>query len=221
MAQTTIGAAKIQAKRIGVTLAFFLEQRANGIKWCRKCKDWRELSCFNKDAARSDGLAVYCRTHRHVEVRQPWRPRPNPLTGKPGPAPLPPRDGDKAQARHRINVEVRTGRRVHPNTLPCVDCGHTYLPGERRHEYDHYKGYTAAHHYDVQAVCTLCHAQRDGVKAKQTHCSRGHKFTQANIIRRKNGTRHCRKCRQAYDRSRRNAAYWRAYRRKRKEHQLG
>lgn len=35
----------------------------------------------------------------------------NPITGKPGPAPMKPRNGDKKQARQRINVEVRTGYR--------------------------------------------------------------------------------------------------------------
>lgn len=84
----------------------------------------------------------------------------NPLTGRPGPAPMPPRDGDKAQARQRINVEVRTGRRAHPRTLPCTDCGHVWKPGQRRHEYDHHLGYAAEHHYDVEAVCTICHRAR-------------------------------------------------------------
>jgi hypothetical protein len=84
----------------------------------------------------------------------------NPITGRPGPAPMPPRDGDKVQARQRINVEVRTGRRAHPNSLPCADCRHVWNPGERRHEYDHHNGYAAAHHYDVEAVCTVCHRRR-------------------------------------------------------------
>ena len=84
----------------------------------------------------------------------------NPATGRPGPAPNPPRSGDRKQARQRINVEVRTGRRPHPNTIPCADCGHVHWPGERRHEYDHHRGYAARHHYDVQAVCTTCHARR-------------------------------------------------------------
>ena len=47
----------------------------------------------------------------------------NPITGRPGPAPKPPRDGDRKQARQRINVEVQAGRRPHPNSLPCTDCG--------------------------------------------------------------------------------------------------
>lgn len=84
----------------------------------------------------------------------------NPAPGRPGPAPKPPRDGDKEQARQRINVEVRMGRRPHPNTLPCADCGHVWEPGARRHEYDHHLGYAAAHHYDVEPVCTVCHRAR-------------------------------------------------------------
>lgn len=77
-----------------------------------------------------------------------------------GPKPSPPRDGDKVQARQRVNVEVRSGRRGHPNTFACVDCGHVWQPGERRHEYDHHLGYAAEHHCDVEPVCTKCQRQR-------------------------------------------------------------
>lgn len=90
----------------------------------------------------------------------------NPATGRPGPAPKPPRSGDRKQARQRINVEVRTGRRPHPNTIPCADCGHVHRSGDRRHEYDHHMGYAAEHHYDVQAVCTTCHARRARAKGE-------------------------------------------------------
>jgi hypothetical protein len=92
----------------------------------------------------------------------------NPITGRPGPAPKPPRDGDRKQARQRVNVEVRTGRRPHPNTLPCVDCGHVWREGERRHEYDHHKGYAAAHHLDVEPVCTKCHRARCSARKELT-----------------------------------------------------
>lgn len=85
----------------------------------------------------------------------------NPLTGRPGPAPALPRGGDVEQARQRINVEVRTGRRPHPNALACVDCGHIYEEGGKRHEYDHHLGYAPEHHLDVEPVCTTCHAARD------------------------------------------------------------
>ena len=140
----------------------------------------------------------------------------NPATGLPGPAPNPPRDGDRKQARQRINVEVRTGHRPHPNTLPCVDCGHVWRAGERRHEYDHHRGYAAEHHLDVVAVCTLCHAKRDGFAAR-THCKNGHAFTPENT-RTETGRVHrsCRACCRERDRGRRDAAYWRAYRAKKR-----
>jgi hypothetical protein len=97
----------------------------------------------------------------------------NPLTGRPGPAPKPPRDGDREQARQRINVEVRTGRRPRPSALPCVDCGHACEPGGRRHEYDHYLGYAPEHHYDVEPVCTVCHRARNEQRGETIHV-RGH-----------------------------------------------
>jgi hypothetical protein len=142
----------------------------------------------------------------------------NPDTGRPGPAPKSARDGDREQARQRINVEVRTGRRPHPNTLACVDCGHIWQEGDRRHEYDHHLGYAAERHLDVEPVCTTCHAQRDSAKTKQTHCVHGHEFTLKNTIlrARKQGGRACRQCRRDYDKVRRDAAFWRDYRAKRK-----
>lgn len=129
-----------------------------------------------------------------------------------GPLPAPARAGDKKQARQRINVEVRTGHRQHPNALPCADCGHVWSAGERRHEYDHYLGYSARHHYDVQAVCTVCHAQRDSAKARATRCLHGHEFTPENTLIRANGTRGCVQCRRARDRNRRDAEFWRQWR---------
>ena len=84
----------------------------------------------------------------------------NHVTGRPGPAPSPARDNDRQQARQRINVEVRSGRRLHPNVLPCTDCGHIWKQGERRHEYDHHLGYAPENHLSVQSVCTSCHKKR-------------------------------------------------------------
>lgn len=141
----------------------------------------------------------------------------NPRTGKPGPSPSPARDGDKKQARQRINVEVKTGYRPHPNSLPCTDCGHVWSEGERRHEYDHYKGYSAKNHGDVEAVCTTCHSKRDNPEATKTHCKHGHEFTPENTFIKSNGCRSCRTCRRGYDRGRRDAEYWREYRKKMKK----
>ncbi len=140
----------------------------------------------------------------------------NPVTGKPGPVPMPPRDGDKRQARQRINVEVRTGYRPHPNDLPCTDCGHTWSSSERRHEYDHYLGYGAENHMSVESVCTTCHARRSNVLPEA--CRHGHPWTPENLGRDSgNGSRFCWECRRARDRNRRDAKWWRAYRAAKKE----
>jgi hypothetical protein len=93
-----------------------------------------------------------------------------------------------------------------------VDCGHVWKKGERRHEYDHYKGYAAQHHYDVEPVCSTCHAKRDGVKEREA-CKRGHPFVDDNILL-ESGVRRCRTCRSEYERARHPASYWREYRKK-------
>ncbi len=139
----------------------------------------------------------------------------NKLTGKPGPCPKPPVDGNKKQARHRVNMEVKSGSRPNPNTLPCFDCGHLG-PGQR-HEYDHFLGYAAENHLAVQAVCVKCHHKRDNFRAKKKYCLRGHKYIKANTILKANGTRQCRQCRREKDRKRRDKMFWRNYRQQRKE----
>jgi hypothetical protein len=143
----------------------------------------------------------------------------NPLTGKPGPAPMPPRDGDKLQARQRINVEVRTGYRPRPDSLPCKDCGDIWEPGKPGHEYDHFLGYAAEHHYDVEAVCTKCQRRRsiergeiklENLKRaarirsrnRKIVCSKGHRMS-----RHRDGKWRCRACR---------LDYWKSYNAKRR-----
>lgn len=143
---------------------------------------------------------------------------PNPLTGRSGPAPEPPRDDDKVQARQRVNVEVREGRRPHPNTLPCADCGHVWAPGERRHEYDHHLGYAPENHLNVISVCTTCHARRDG-RSGWDACLAGHPFTPENTAfrARPGGGRVCIACRRLRDRGRKRPdGYWKAVNARRK-----
>ena len=127
-------------------------------------------------------------------------------------------DHTKMKARAAINYQVRTKERPHPNVLPCTDCGHEWSEGERRHEYDHYLGYAAEHHYSVQPVCTICHAHR--TTPRPTQCASGHEFTEKNTKFRKNGTRECRQCRRGRERKTRTAEWWRA-RRARKAVQHG
>lgn len=161
--QTQVGAAKIAAKRAGLSVEAYLALLAGGQKWCWPCRAWHDRAAFGIDASRADGRAARCNRSRSTGWPRGWHGRPplNPVTGRPGPVPRPGRDGDHEQARSRVNHLVAGGVLPRPNALPCTDCGHRWTPGERRHEYDHHRGYAARHHLDVVPVCTTCHARRE------------------------------------------------------------
>jgi hypothetical protein len=160
MPQTPEGAIKVNARKAGVSVRVYLQKLKAGLKWCYHCKAFQSVAEFGSDSSRYDGLTALCSKARNERQRKLYVPVP-PETIKHGPAPHPPRENDKLQARQRINVLVRTGKLPNPSTLPCTDCGHLWKKGDKRHEYDHYLGYNAAHHYDVQPVCTRCHCDRE------------------------------------------------------------
>lgn len=155
MAQTKAGAIKSAAKKKGMSVAEYKLMLANGKKWCTGCKDWHPKGVFGKDSTRLDGLVPSCREYRNKRARELYEIIPLDRRIKPGPTRIERRDGDKKQARARINADVRLGQRPNPNDVPCVDCGH--MGDDRRHEYDHYLGYEAKHHYDVEVTCSKCH----------------------------------------------------------------
>jgi hypothetical protein len=163
MAGTRDGAMKRAAARQGLTVEAYAQRVAGGEKWCTGCKAWHPAAVFVVDRSRWDGRATKCRDHTRRQPRQfALRfPRRRWLA--------PTRDGDKRQARSRVNFLVTAGRLPDPNTVACTDCGHAWRKGERRHEYDHYLGYGAAHQLDVQAVCTTCHARRSEQRGESKH----------------------------------------------------
>ena len=141
------------AARIGVSLAEYDERRTNGQKWCTGCKAWQQSTDFARDKSRSDGLAARCRKFANAHSRRTYQPKSRPESGR---RYVPGRDGDEKQARRRVNHLVDVGVLPPPNSLPCTDCGHNWQPGDKRHEYDHYLGYDARHHEQVEPVCTAC-----------------------------------------------------------------
>ena len=151
-----LGALKVAAKRVNVSLEEYIQRQSAGQRWCTGHKNWHDVAAFGSDATQRDGIARSCFEWRRANHAKQYTPRQN---RRYGPLPYAPRDGDKKQARQRINVEVRTGKRTHPNALACVDCGH--IGSDKRHEYDHFPGYAAKHHYDVEPVCTTCHHRRE------------------------------------------------------------
>jgi hypothetical protein len=70
------------------------------------------------------------------------------------------RDGDKRQARRRIQTLIQNGTLPAPADVTCVDC--QAAPGR---EYDHHLGYAAEHHEDVEALCASCHHKREADRA--------------------------------------------------------
>lgn len=128
-------------------------------KTCSACAEPKPDDEFAKDSSRPDGLTYWCKACRNDRSRRNHTSR---ATGaKPGPERFPERDGDQRQARRSVNHLVEIGQMARPNDLPCTDCGHVWSLGERRHEYDHHKGYGTGHHLDVEPVCTTCHHDRE------------------------------------------------------------
>ena len=164
MAQTQEGTLKIAAAKLGITVEDYQAHLLQGEKHCLLCRAWHPRSAFAKDRSRGDGLSSSCRASRNRKGRERYTPRPRPPVGRSFVAA---RDGDRLQARRRINYFVEAGILPHPNTVPCVDCGHVWSEGERRHEYDHHLGYAPEHHEHVESVCTHCHHERSAKHANQ------------------------------------------------------
>jgi hypothetical protein len=62
------------------------------LKRCTKCKRWKELSEFNKDRARKDGLKVYCKSCNNTYVLRRRRKNKKPV-----------REYLRYEDRHRVN----------------------------------------------------------------------------------------------------------------------
>ncbi len=159
MGVTKEGAIKIAAQKIGISVAVYEDQIQCGLKWCYRCKSWKFRDNYSSDRSRGDGLKADCRQCSKVRYIKSYQPKPKRVFK--GRSFTPARDEDKKQARRRINYFVESGIIEQPNNLPCADCGHIYVEGGPRHEYDHYLGYAAENHEKVEAVCSGCHHKRE------------------------------------------------------------
>ncbi|HLO46942.1 MAG TPA: hypothetical protein VK211_00730 [Kamptonema sp.] len=159
MANTKTGGQKSAAFKIGCTWQEYSQKRQSGFNWCSVCRTWMPLAFFNNDANSVDGKCNKCKSCSRAIDRQRYKPVPLDQQKPRGFAPHPPRDGDKQQARNRVNREVRKGKLPRAQTVPCTDCGH--IGSDRLHEYDHYLGYAAINHLAVQCVCVPCHNKRE------------------------------------------------------------
>ena len=156
MANTKKGALLAQARRHGLSIEDLQERLASGFRHCQRCCEWLPVADFGVDRSRYDGVARICSGCRSRRDRAAYVPRPGPGKGRRF---VPPRDGDKLQARRRVNYLVEAGLLPHPDTLACADCGD--LRSGKRHHYDHFKGYAAVNHEVVEPLCVSCHLKRE------------------------------------------------------------
>jgi len=160
MTQTPEGALKCAAKKTNTPIGEYLAKIEVGEKWCYHCREWHPRSAFGPNKVKKDGLDGVCYVGRRSLYKKYFKPIPAELSRQGQKPETPARDGDKKQARARVNHMITRGLLPKPNDLPCVDCGHIWKKGERRHEYDHFNGYGVNAHVDVEAVCTTCHVLR-------------------------------------------------------------
>ena len=168
-----VGVIKIAAGRLHLSLAEYLAKIDGGEKWCDRCSKWKYVGEFGRDSTRGDGRDAKCKKCRQEIHVGRYVPRP-----KPKHRPCYSKGGNPQSARVRIYQRIKRGEMPHPKTLPCTDCGHIWVEGERRHEYDHTHGYEAAHALTVEPVCTICHHRRGQERGThiRKHAANG-KFT--------------------------------------------
>jgi hypothetical protein len=58
------------------------------------------------------------------------------------------------------DADPTLGQRPHSNKVPCMDCGHVWFEGERRHHYVDDAGKETIES-GARVLCTLCMQQRD------------------------------------------------------------
>lgn len=136
------------------------------MKTCAKCKESKPLESFYRQAKSADGRGSYCRecaaaymlgwNAKHPEyaaaqmrtyVGDRAKRAANVRHSRQ-------RHPDHERARGAVRRAVAAGRMPPAKALSCVDCG------EGARQYDHARGYSEAHHLDVEPVCTRCHGIR-------------------------------------------------------------
>jgi len=135
------GITQVAAKRVGLSVLEYQAKRKQGLKWCWKCRLWKEKEEFDLDKSRGDGRTAICIDCRRVKVRRQRRHSP-------------PSVKVREDASNALRKAIRQGRITKPSALPCHDCG------KPARQYHHHLGYAHSHWLDVVAVCVSCHHRR-------------------------------------------------------------
>lgn len=112
-----MGGNKRVAAQLGMSIDEYMAKCASGEKFCWRCQAWHPRTDFNRDSSRTDGLDTSCRESRNKAMRDSYESTAR--VSKKGEFFVPTRDGDKQQARARVNQHVRTGLLPDPNDIPC------------------------------------------------------------------------------------------------------
>ena len=128
---------------------------------CSRCERSLPHEAFFKDNSRADGVSYVCRECKNATARASYEKKGPP--GRRGWV-TPTRDGDKLQARRRVNYLVEQGLIPPPDDLPCFDCADGVFSRDYRHEYDHARGYDGENQLYVEPVCSKCHHNREDAR---------------------------------------------------------
>lgn len=157
MAQTKQGAIKVAASRLGISREEYILNIKNGLKWCTGCKKWHHYTAFGLNKLKTDGLAQSCLAFNREYHKKRYAKKEK--VSRRGCRYVKARDGDKKQARRRVNHMVDVGLLPNPNDLPCSNCNNKNE--SKRNEYHHHNGYSPEHHEDVVVLCTYCHSREE------------------------------------------------------------
>lgn len=133
------------------------------IKRCSKCKQFKQLSKFNKSKSEKDGLQSYCKTCQRVyshskNGREACRKAANnyrkTTKGKATKKRFYKRHPNYEKANHAVNNAITSGRLPRPDTMKC-----NYCPKQAQ-QYHHWHGYEPERWLDVIPICMNCHYKR-------------------------------------------------------------
>jgi hypothetical protein len=168
MAQTKIGGSKVAAGKLGISVEKYIQNIQSGLKWYSACRLWLQCDSFGQDKSSFDGKNSRCKVCQRALYRKKYKPIPIEQRKPRGFNTKPSRDGDKNQARAKVNYAVTCNKLPHARNVPCFDCGH--IGSDRLHEYDHYKGYDAINDLEVEYVCVPCHVKRGRDRINSSKC---------------------------------------------------
>ena len=133
------------------------------MKWCPKCKSWKELSEFHRCSKSKDGLQYSCKEcskkegtkwakgnpEKVAEIRARWEknnPKKRAESHAKADRKQRAKHPEKKAARNAVTHALRDGRLVKE---PC-HCGEVEVEG-------HHKSYEEDKQLDVEWLCTKCH----------------------------------------------------------------